>query len=247
MFPLAALWWFCLKIKGELGQLGSYWNFPSLCFKITVPQKQLHSKRASLTLKKCLGNTVTRQTHHLFVIFFLHWKSIYITRRPSFACMSFSCIPLNTRKCAWIPQEMNAILFSTLIANRLRLCCHDPIPALRSKTMYCILITRLNLTFNLCPYWDRMFFRIYTSLSSSKFWELKDECLATYHFSFFQQLFWATMRGTEEDSRSTGILFLPQWISRQRWLTCLINMQRSQCHLCSFSGSVFPLSLLIPL
>lgn len=153
------------------------------------------------------GKYCQKANSPFFRHFFLHWQSIYITRRPSFACMSFSCIPLNTRKCAWIPQEMNAILFSILIANRLRLCCHDPIPALHSLTMYCILITSLNLTFNLCPYWDRMFFRIYTSLSSSKFWELEDECLATYHFSFFQQLFWATMRGTEEDSRSTGNCF----------------------------------------
>lgn len=157
MFPLAALWWCCLKIKGELGQLGSYWNFPSVCFKIAVPQKQLHSKRASLTLKKMSGKYCQKANPPSFRHFFLHWKSIYITRRPSLCelCLhSFKyqkvCLDSAGDECHLVPHQ----------TNRLRLCCHDPIPVLRSLTMYCILIIHLNLTFNLSPYWDRMFFRV---------------------------------------------------------------------------------------
>lgn len=159
MFPLAALWWFCLKIKGELGQLGSYWNFPSLCFKITIPQKQLHSKRSLLTLKKCLRNIVRRQTHHLFIIFFSIGKVFTLQGDPALPVWAFLYSFKYQKVCLdSTGDECHLVLH--LIANRLRLCCHDPFPALSSLTMYCILIIHLNLTFNLCPYWDRMFFRV---------------------------------------------------------------------------------------
>ena len=45
-------------------------NFPSLCFNVTIAETlKLHSKGVLLTIKKCLGDTVRQQTHHLSIIF----------------------------------------------------------------------------------------------------------------------------------------------------------------------------------
>lgn len=50
------------KNKGGVGQLGSYWNFPSLAL-VTTPQKLLVTLQESFANnKKCLGNIVRRQT-----------------------------------------------------------------------------------------------------------------------------------------------------------------------------------------
>lgn len=72
------------------------------------------------------------------------------------------------------------ILFSTLIANRLRIGCHDPISTLCSLqfifnfTTFYILLIHLNLIFNLCLLWAEHPKRFSFLFSQSQPWELEN-------------------------------------------------------------------------
>lgn len=83
------------KNKGGVGQLGSYWNFPSLCFKVTIPQKLLVMLQDSFANNKKMSGKCCLKTNYHLSVFFPHWKGIYIIKRPCPACVSFPRTPLN--------------------------------------------------------------------------------------------------------------------------------------------------------
>lgn len=74
------------KNKRELGQLGSYWNFPSLCFKITIPQKHLVTLQESfVNTEKMSGKCCQKANSPSFSDFFsplekyLHYKETQLS------------------------------------------------------------------------------------------------------------------------------------------------------------------------